>query len=318
MHRFLFWIATLFAFACGSDDSSATTDSGLAADASADARADGAPMDAAADTAAPRPPSTLGPSDRPARLFSPPAHDGVTPLPIVFLLHGYGANAVLQDAYFGMTAAARALGFYLVLPDGTVDSGGRQFWNATPACCDFGATNVDDVAYLSALLDEAESLVPVDSTRVYFVGHSNGGFMSYRMACEIADRVTAIASLAGSDYATESACTPSESVSVLQIHGTLDATIPYDGFVGGYPSAPDVVERWAGRSGCDTLSPSTGDPIDLETAIVGPETTVVRYDADCEAGLDAELWTIEGGGHIPVIESRTFGTVVADWLLTHE
>lgn len=257
-------------------------------------------------------PATLGPEDRPADYQLPGAYDGETPLPAVIVLHGYGANGAAQSMYLGLPRLARTEGFYLVTPDGTTDSGGRRFWNATDACCDFAGTGVDDVAYILGLIDELEALVPVSD--VYLVGHSNGGFMSYRMACEHPDRITAIASLAGSDYLGDEDCVPDGTVAVLQIHGDMDPTIEYDGATlgaAGYPSAPAVVERWAGRNGCDTSMTSASQNLDLDTSVDGAETTVLRYEAGCSA--NAALWTIEGGGHIPPLSSD-FAPAVYAWL----
>ncbi len=259
------------------------------------------------------PPSMIGPADRRAQLVVPNAYDGVTPLPAIVLLHGYGASGELQDLYFGLSRAARTAGFYVIIPDGTLDSTGKRFWNATDYCCDFGHTNVDDVAYLTSLVDELESLAPV--SQLYFVGHSNGGFMSYRMACELADRVSAIVSLAGSDYWDASACVPDRAVSVLQIHGDADAVVPDSGTTNVFPGAEDVVARWAMRAGCDTSASETGDPIDLETNLAGAETAVTRYASGC-SGAQAELWTIHGGSHIPAL-TPDFTPDVLAWLGAH-
>jgi polyhydroxybutyrate depolymerase len=274
--------------------------------------ADGGPPQADAGGGVPPAPETLGPTERPAQLIAPRAHDGVTPLPAVFLLHGFGASGAVQDAYFGLSRAARSRGFYVVVPDGTVNTNGQRFWNATPACCDFGGSGVDDVAYLTSLIDELEAAVPVSA--VYFVGHSNGGFMSYRMACERSARVSAVVSLAGSDFLSDDDCVPAEAVSVLQIHGDLDGTILYGG-APGYPSAADVVTRWAGRAGCDTSASVAGEPLDLDSSVDGAETTILRYEAGC-TGAQAELWSIVGGGHIPAVNSE-FSPAVLDWLAAH-
>lgn len=297
-------LVALFMAACS--QSPATPDGSVAGDASS------APPsgDAAPD---PELPSTIGPSERPAALVVPRAHDGTTPLPAVVLLHGYGANGVGQDLYFGLSRAARTEGFYTLLPDGTVDSSGRRFWNATHWCCDFGGTGVDDVAYLKALLDELEDLVPISA--IFFVGHSNGGFMSYRMACELSDRISAIASLAGSDFADDNDCVPARAVSVLQIHGDADEVIPYDGAVGLYPSAGDAVLRWAERAGCDPSAAELGEPLDLDTSLAGAETETLRYETGC-SGAAAELWTIRDGSHIPAL-GRTFASTLLEWLRAH-
>jgi polyhydroxybutyrate depolymerase len=257
---------------------------------------------------------TIGPDDRPAHLTIPPAYDGTTPLPAIVLLHGEAMDGASQDAYFGICRAASTFGFYVVLPDGTIDATGQRFWNATPACCNSGGIDIDDVAYLTSLVDELEATVPVSD--LYFVGYSNGGFMSYRMACELADRVTAIVSVAGSDFPNDTDCVPSRTVSVLSIHGDADSVIAYDGLIGAYPSARAVVERWAARAGCG-VAPSEPDVyLDLDTMISGPETEVIRYLLGCTGTDNAALWTIRGGDHAPRL-GTTFAPTILAWLLQH-
>lgn len=274
-----------------------------------------------ANTDAPPRERTVGPAERPARLTLPRDADG-SPRALFVLLHGYGANARLQDAYLGLSEEARDRGAYTLLPDGTVDASGARFWSSGGACCDFLGTSVDDVGYLTALIDEVEAAVPVDPDRIYFVGHSNGGFMSYRMACELGDRVAAIAVLAGSDYAEATGCVPTGAVpSVLHLHGTADETILYEGGAlgsGTYPGAVDVVERWAGRMGCDVASPTTGELLDLTTqGLAGAETTPTRYTTGCDAGRTAELLTMDGAQHIPELVQPFFIDTVVDWLIAH-
>lgn len=287
-------------------DASRATDGGLARDG-------GSIPDAGPRADAGMPPSTIGPADRPAKLVVPDAYDGETPLPAVVLLHGYGVTGALQDAYFRFSETARTAGFYAVIPNGTVDSTGKPFWNATDYCCDLGHTGVDDVGYLTAVVDNLEAVVPV--SQLYFMGHSNGGFMSYRMACELSDRISAIASLAGSDFWDETRCVPDQPVSVLEMHGDTDTVVLYDGVAGLYPGAQAVVERWAGHAGCDTSSPVMGDPVDLVMSLPGAETDVSRYTSGC-SGADAALWTIHGGVHIPVLQ-RDFASQVLTWLSAH-
>lgn len=255
---------------------------------------------------------SVGPSARPASLVVPPAHDGSTRLPLVVLLHGYSASAAVQDAYFGTSRAARVDGFYLLLPDGTPDTSGNRFWNAG-ACCDLGATGVDDVGYLTGLLDTVEATVPVDTSRVYFIGHSNGGFMSYRMACELGDRITALASLAGTEGVSQ-VCEPSGAVSVLHMHGTLDATVLYSGglLVGvPYIGAEAEVAAWRTRNGCSDTSGASG-PHDYDTAILGPETDVTTWSS-CDEGSVVELWRMNASSHTPVV-AGTGVRAMLDWL----
>ncbi len=276
----------------------------VAPDGGADAGAPDGGVDAG-----PEPPDTVGPEERPARLFVPQAYDGVTALPLVLLLHGYGVDAAVQDAYLGLTRAARTDGFYVLLPDGTIDADGNRWWDV------LGET-VDDHAYLRGLIEETRDAVPVLAGEIYVVGHSNGGFMAYRLACDSADLVAGIASLAGSDAIA--ACDPAAPVSVLQMHGTADGTVSYEGgsIIGyDYPSAPAVVERWAGRDGCDTGASETLDPLDLVSNIDGAETQVTAYRTGC-AGAQAELWSMEGADHIPPL-TREFTPSVITWLRAH-
>jgi polyhydroxybutyrate depolymerase len=107
----------------------------------------------------------------------------------------------------------------------------NRFCNAQPGCCDFGHTGVDDVGYLTVLLDQAEAQLPVDTTHVYFMGHSNGGFMSYRMAYELGGRTTVIMSRAGAGFLSDTDCVSPRAVSVLDVHGYADAVVLYDGGV---------------------------------------------------------------------------------------
>lgn len=255
---------------------------------------------------------TVGPATRPASLVVPPAHDGSTALPLVVLLHGYSASAAVQDAYFGTSRAARVDGFYLLLPDGTSDTSGNRFWNAG-ACCDLGATGVDDVGYLTGLLDTVEATVPVDTSRVYFIGHSNGGFMSYRMACELGDRITALASLAGTEGVSQ-VCEPSGAVSVLHVHGTLDATVLYSGgLLAGVPyiGAEAEVAAWRTRNGCSDTSAASG-PHDYDSAVLGPESDVTTWSS-CDEGSIVELWRMNASSHIPGVTGAG-ASAMLDWL----
>lgn len=323
--------------------SSAPSDTG-ATDATADSTADsaggsgddveqpdtGSGSDAAqADTAEPidwpeDPPTTAG-GDRPAQIYRPADYSpDSTAYPIVLLLHGYGANGATQNIFLGTSTFVDELGFVLVVPDGTPSRDGSRFWAATPACCNFDGEPVDDVAYLTGLVREVMETHNIDTGRVYTFGHSNGGFMSYRLACEGSDLFTAIASLAGATYTTADQCTPAtQPVSVLQIHGTADDTILYEGATefwaspDGYPSAQQSVLTHATLLGCDTATPEEIGPLDLDVSLSGDDSAGVVYRAGCAAGTDAQLWTIEDGTHIPPINPK--GTRLAlQWLLSHD
>ena len=247
----------------------------------------------------------------------PASYDRDTPAPLILLLHGYTASGAQQDAYFNLSSLVDDYGFILVAPDGTEEASERRsrFWNASSSCCNFFGSDVDDVAYLTRLIDAVKADYAIDDSRIALFGHSNGGFMSYRMAHDRSGIISAIASLAGADQGGS----PTNPVHVLQIHGTADTVIAYDGgsFRGGerHPSAREDVEAWAAHNGCAATGVDTGT-LDLDRGLDGLETEVTRYTSGCKAGGSAELWTINGGGHGPAVSDH-FSRLVVEWLLAH-
>jgi polyhydroxybutyrate depolymerase len=263
------------------------------------------------------PPLVYG-GDRPVELQLP---DGLTDgetYPLVLVLHGYGNTGFIQQAYLGLGLLRADPRAFVLAPDGTTDADGNQFWNASGACCDFGGTGVDDVAYLGGLLDDVLADWPIDRSRVVVVGHSNGGFMAHRLACARADVVTGIADLAGADVSVDgSDCAPSAAVNVLHLHGTADAVVSYGGGVlvaDPYPGAVATIDHWATRNGC-AGEPTVGDGIDLTVDVDGAET-VPATQVGCAAGGATALWSIEEGSHIPSL-SNEFAPAVIGWLMDH-
>ena len=249
--------------------------------------------------------------------FIPSSYSKGTSLPMVVLLHGYGATGAMQESYMKFESVAETNKFILVYPDGTVDSSGKQFWNATDACCDFFSAVADDV-YLLSILKEMESNYSIDAKRIYFVGHSNGGFMSYRMACKYPDRIAAIASLAGASFFKAADCGAKSSVSVLQVHGTKDGTILYDGgqiLGNSYPGAVASATQWATFNQCAQNAVTRSTKLDLEPNIAGDETSVMAW-TNCQNSSEVELWTMESGAHIPTLKS-TFASKIWEFFAAH-
>ncbi len=223
--------------------------------------------------------------------------------PLLVLLHGYGSSAAQQDDYLGLSAAALKRGFVFAAPNGTVSGSRRRFWNASESCCNFESTSIDDVDYLRGLIQQITTRYAIDPKRVYIFGHSNGAFMAYRLACDASPIVTAVAGLAGSLRSDPTACKPERPVSVLAIHGTKDRIVSYQGghFSKGsatYPSAEKTIARWAEVNGCKPAA-ETSEPFKLLRLGRKPETRAIRYPG-CRDGVRTELWSIEGGSHIPM------------------
>ncbi len=244
----------------------------------------------------------------PVTVQVPPSYDPDVPVPLVMMLHGYSSSGAEAESYLELTPLADSDGFLYLHPDGSTDFLGNRFWNATDACCDFGNTQIDDSGYLLALIDEVKAQLSVDGERVFVLGHSNGGFMSYRMACDHADAIAAIASLAGATFLEAADCTPSTPVRTLQIHGTEDDTIDFGGgtivTLGSYPGAVATTEQWATYNGCSLTPDTSAPPLDLDAGLPGAESTVTRYADGCAEGSVSVLWTIEGGAHVPTLSDE--------------
>jgi polyhydroxybutyrate depolymerase len=259
--------------------------------------------------------------DRPATLLLPEEGDRSQPRPLIVLLHGYSSRSAEADAYFRFSQWVDKEEFGLLLPDGTVDEISNRFWNATEECCDIFGTEPDDVGYIKSLIDEAREIAEFD--QVFAVGHSNGGFMAYRLACEDVPGLAGIVSLAGGAFADPEDCRAPAPLSVLQIHGTDDSIVLYEG--GRLPAHPDPdrqpvpgakdsVLRWAERADCDIDSAGVRPPIDTDSAVDGRETAVVRFSEGCADGTVMELWSVNGGSHIPLVWDTDFTPGILKWL----
>ncbi len=249
----------------------------------------------------------------------PDVYQAGEPAPLIVLLHGYSGSGAWQEFYMGFRPYQEEYGFIYTYPDGLTDSSGYQYWNGTDACCDFDNSGVDDAAYLKDLVTAIQQQVDIDPRRIHFVGHSNGAFMAYRMACEHGDWVASVAGLAGATFKNRAMCTPSEPVHVLQIHGTSDSTIGYNGgWIYGvpYPGALESVLTWAAYDGCDPVPDNSSPNINLDASVPGKETVVSRYESLCWPTGAAELWKIQGGGHVPTLTTQ-FPTKVIKWLYRH-
>jgi polyhydroxybutyrate depolymerase len=263
-------------------------------------------------------------ASRPYTIHVPSGYDPARPTPLLVMLHGYSAGGQLEEnSLFHLTQASDTYGFLYALPDGTVDSAGNRFWNATDACCNFYGSQVDDVAYLNAVIDDITSKYQVDLRQVFVGGHSNGAMMAQVLACRNAKRIAAVFSYAGAIWADTSKCAPNDVVSLAELHGDNDPTVPYDGGPNTaypqsppYPPAAVTVSTWASRDGCTGPLADDGEAFDLVASLSGSETTVARAGG-CPQGVDAELWTIHGGAHMDALNAAAFGQTVWGFLHGH-
>ncbi len=222
------------------------------------------------------------------RIYIPAAYTQGTPVPVVFNLHGYGSNMLEQEQYGDYRAIADTANFIIIHPNGTPDGNNELNWNS------FGLTTVDDIGFLSRLLDTVMTNYSVNPTRVYSTGMSNGGFMSYHLACNLSNRITAVASVTGSmTIANMNACSPNHPTPIMQIHGTADGTVPYLG--NSFMVAIEtLVTNWVNENNCNA-TPITINVPNISTTD-GCTATHYTYTGGTN-GATVEFYEVTGGGH---------------------
>lgn len=262
--------------------------------------------------------------ERPVSFFrAPEGADPKVARPLVMVLHGYGASGLLQAIYFRLDKLVEEKNFLLVAPDGMPNDKGSRFWAAVDGCCSSGGKKVDDVKYLGGLVEEIARVWNVDRKRVYLVGHSNGGAMEYRLACEPNQPFAAAFMLAPAYFASDIECAPTQPISIRHVHGTADETVAYDGgtidLLGpalSYVSAPKAVEAWAKLNGCSATPDESAAPLDWDLDLPGAETKITRYPS-CRNGVATELLSMQGGKHVPLNLTTSIGREVWGWLEAH-
>ena len=223
-------------------------------------------------------------------LYIPEVYDGSTTVPLVLNFHGYGSNAAQQMFYGDFRDIADTEGFLLVHPEGTTFIG-DQFWNVGfPGL----SSNIDDVGFTEALIDELATLYAIDLDRVYATGMSNGGFMSFLLACQLSEKIAAVASVTGSmTQDTFDDCNAQHPTPVIQIHGTDDGVVLYNGNNLSIPIA-DVISYWVDYNNCETTPTTTMLP-DVDVSDGSTVEHSVYEDGD--NGITTEHMKVIGGGH---------------------
>ncbi|MEO8589485.1 MAG: PHB depolymerase family esterase [Flavobacteriales bacterium] len=221
----------------------------------------------------------------------PSAYDGVTPLPLVIAMHGgFGSGLQLEQQSL-LTVKGEEAGFIVVYPDGVASPLGIRSWNAG-WCCGYSSTNsIDDVGFIDSLLDTLENELAIDTLRIYATGMSNGGFLSYRLACELSDRIAAIAPVAASMSMTD--CAPARSMPVIAFHSYLDESVPYLGGIGTgisahyNPPLDSVQNAFASHAACAVLNDTLQDDVEM---------TVISWH-ECDCAQEVLTYMTHDGGH---------------------
>ena len=222
-------------------------------------------------------------------LYVPAIYDGNSAVPLLFNFHGFGGTANDHLSWADMRSIADAENFILVYPQGTLLDGSSH-WNAgleTPE----NKSDADDFGFIEALIDKIAADYSIDLERVYTCGYSNGAFFSYSLACFHSDKIAAIGSVSGTMLdETHDNCAPSHSMPMINIHGTADNVVPYNGG-NGLKSIGDVLSYWTTFNNTD-VNPTTNSFNDNGTTI----EHFVYPNGD--NGISIEHYKVNGGGHV--------------------
>jgi polyhydroxybutyrate depolymerase len=224
---------------------------------------------------------TVGGVERSFLLHVPPGYRSERGAAVVLAFHGFTESPQQMRAMSHYDEVADARGYIVAYPAGLNGS-----FNAGACCGTSALGNVDDVAFVRALLDSIQTTHCVDAKRVFASGFSNGGFLSHRLACELSDRVAAIGVESGQNGLPT--CTPTRPVPVAQVHGTGDPVVPFGGNVLlGFRPTMDTMQAWADRNGCGA------------SRVVTLSQGGTRCEAwqACRDDATVTLCKVEGGGH---------------------
>ena len=211
-------------------------------------------------------------------VYVPRGYDNARPVPLVFNFHGNTMTASQQRDFSGMNETADEKGFVVVYPQG-ISNG----WNAGACCGEAQTSNVDDVGFTRAMVDAVQAKICIDPHRIYASGFSNGGRMTYRLGCEMADVFAALAPVAGTksfpDLQNSPGCNPEHPISLIDFMGSADSRVA---------AQPGQIAEWVAFNGCTDAAP-------MESYRNG-QHVCSRY-SQCAEGTSVTYCVIDGGGH---------------------
>lgn len=213
--------------------------------------------------------------------YVPTSYVQGTPAPLVFVMHGFtqSASAIMNATDFN--ALAEVEGFIVAYPNG-VNNG----WNTNSPFP--GGSSADDVGYIGALCDTLRAEFSIDTTRIYACGFSAGGYMSHKLGCESPKCFAAIASVSGTiNDGAVAACSPQHMPGVLQIHGTSDLIVSYNGSIFSGLGVQEVLDLWTSNLACTTPPLVTPYNATVEQQVYAP----------CNGNASLVHYKIDGGGH---------------------
>ncbi|SIN94279.1 extracellular catalytic domain type 1 short-chain-length polyhydroxyalkanoate depolymerase [Chitinophaga niabensis] len=227
-------------------------------------------------------------------LHLPPNYREGSDFSLVIAMHGGGGNGGQFESSSRLSQKADAAKFIVVYPNGVKGDGllKAQTWNAG-GCCDYARDhNINDVKFISLLIDHLVAKYKINPKKVYATGHSNGGMMAYRLACELSDKIAAIAPNSSTMVVTQP-CNASRAVPILHMHSVQDNNVPYAGGVGTgvskhyNPPLDSVFQVWSLKNACATPA----------QVIVNNNSYKLTKWTDCSNNTTIQYYLTKDGGH---------------------
>jgi polyhydroxybutyrate depolymerase len=234
------------------------------------------------------------------RIHVPSQYDPATPTPLILAFHGGGGSMdyMAKDKYYGLISKSEKEGFVVVFPNGfsKLKSGKFATWNAGRCCAGARDENIDDVGFVKVVIEEVMNQLNIDHSKIFATGMSNGGMMSYRLACEMSDTFKAIASIAGTENIDQ--CGPSQPISILHIHAQNDTHVLFHGGAGkdafkdqtkvtDFTAVPETISRWVKRNHCDPTP----------QRVLEKEGVYCDLYSHCDGNVEVKLCVTSSGGH---------------------
>lgn len=232
-------------------------------------------------------PSKWQDRSRNALIYLPKNYSPSDKLPLVINMHGFTNTASFQFEYSQFHKTADSVKCIVLYPEGI----GLR-WNSGTFF--FVGSDVDDVGYLGDLMDRVAVLYNADLSKVYSMGYSAGGFMSYKLACDLTNRVAAIApDVASMVFDNLSSCVPARPINISAFNGLSDPITPYNGFPGNFPGIDSIRHFWQIKNGCDVIFKT-----DTLPDISNDGTFVVRYTYENCNQVEQVYFKVVFGGHV--------------------
>ena len=233
------------------------------------------------------------------RIHVPRQYQSSKSAPLVLAFHGGGGDMdyMANDEYYGLISKADAEGFVVVFPNGysKFKSGKFATWNAGACCANARDKNIDDVGFVRKIVASLTRELNINRQMIFATGMSNGGMMSYRLACEMSDTISAIAAVAGTDNTIH--CQPRKPVSILHIHAKNDDRVLFGGGAGekfrdeskvtDFVSVPASVQKWVAQNHCQSA------PLRI---MEKPGAYCEKY-SQCKGSVAVQLCVTDTGGH---------------------